>query len=473
MTTEELLSGESDRVEYKEMLPEESEKYIKTVVAFANSGGGYLIVGVQDKTLRVVGVPGEKLFDLQDKIADTIRNMCEPAMNFLISMKTVEGKTLLFVQVEAGSRPPYHIRSQGIMGGTYIRVAGTTRKAEEAEVMELSFQNRDRSYDMDPVLNVVITKQDIDDLCESMYRYGLSQCSEEEKRTFKKVTTAQLLSWGIISMRDGIYYPTRAFELLTGTNGPITKCAVFKGTVRQHFIDRKEYDGPLYLQLDEAYRFVQRNIRMGAKIEGLHREDVYEIPMTAVREAITNAVAHRSYANWNDMQVALYDDRLEITSPGLLVSDISVDTLASGGSFIRNRAIVRAFSYMKIMENWGTGVQRIRDVCIAAGLPRPEWKEVALSFQCIIWRKKKKTADKIANKTANKTADKTADKNKEALVLQLLRQEPCLTYEEIGEHLKLSNNQVRYIMARLKKNGRIQRQGSRKTGSWVVVEDAK
>lgn len=117
---------------------------------------------------------------------------------------------------------------------------------------------------------------------------------------------------------------------------------------------------------------------------------------------------------------------------------------------------------MKIMENWGTGVQRIRDVCIDAGLPKPEWKEVALSFQCIIKRKKNKAADKFA--------DKTADKNREALVLQLLRQEPHLTYEEIGEHLNLSGNQVRYIMSLLKRNGHIQREGSRKTGSWIVME---
>ena len=461
MDTKELLSGESDYVEYKERLLQESEKYMKTLIAFANSGGGYLVVGVEDKTLRLVGVPGEEIFDIQDAISDTIRNMCTPAMNVALSVKTVRGKALVVVQVEAGARPPYYIASKGMMEGTYIRVGGITRKADESEVMELSFQNRHRSYDMDPITNVVITEKDIEALCASMYEYGLAQCSNEERKTFKKVTGQQLLSWGVISMQHGVYHPTHAFELLTGSSGPSTKCAVFKGTTRQYFIDRKEYTGPLYLQLDEAYQFVQRNIRMKAKIETLHREDIYEIPMTAVREAITNAIAHRSYINWNDMQVAIFDDRLEITSPGLLVSDISLETLASGGSFIRNRAIVRALSYMKIMENWGTGVQRIHDACVDAGLPAPEWREVALSFQCIIWRQPD---------NAEKTAEKTAEKNREEAVLQLLQGQPQLTYEELGQQLQLSGNQVRYTMAQLRKGGRVRRVGSRKKGSWLIVE---
>ena len=127
-------------------------------------------------------------------------------------------------------------------------------------------------------------------------------------------------SWGILIERDGKDYPSNAFAILTGNGGlhVATQCGVFKGTTKAVFVDRREYTGPLWEQIDEAFQFVLRNIHLGATIVGIYRQDVYEIPPDAIRELIINAMVHRSYLDHGTIQVAVYDNRLEITSPGKL-----------------------------------------------------------------------------------------------------------------------------------------------------------
>ena len=124
-----LLSGESKNIEYKITLPDKSEKYMKTIVAFANTQGGKLIVGVDDKTHEIVGVANEILFQLMDGIANAISDSCMPQIIPDIEPQTIDGKTVIIVSVEAGKNRPYYLKSKGKENGTYIRVAGTSRQA--------------------------------------------------------------------------------------------------------------------------------------------------------------------------------------------------------------------------------------------------------------------------------------------------------------------------------------------------------
>ena len=124
---------------------------------------------------------------------------------------------------------------------------------------------------------------------------------------------------------------------------------------RQVFIDRREYTGPLWKQIDEAFQFVLRNIHLGATIVGIYRQDVYEIPPDAIRELIINAMVHRSYLDHGTIQVAVYDNRLEITSPGKLPMGQTMERMKEGYSKIRNEALAHAFAYMNLIEHWGSG----------------------------------------------------------------------------------------------------------------------
>ena len=197
-----------------------------------------------------------------------------------------------------------------------------------------------------------------------------------------------LVSWGVLEERDGKLLPTNAFALLTGNNALPTKvqCAVFKGNTRTIFVDRREFEGPVYEQLDEAYKYVLAKINLGARIEGLYREDVYELPEQAIRETLVNAIVHRSYLQPSHIQVIVFDDRVEITSPGGLPSGLTVERMKAGYSIVRNEALANVFLYMRLFEHFGSGIPRVIEMVKSYGLPEPEYIDMEAGIRVNFYR---------------------------------------------------------------------------------------
>ena len=234
-----------------------------------------------------------------------------------------------------------------------------------------------------------ITDEDIDALCKGMKGQAVKNAhTEEQKASIKDVGRQQLRSWGVLIERDGKDYPSNAFAILTGNGGlhVATQCGVFKGTTKAVFVDRREYTGPLWEQIDEAFQFVLRNIHLGATIVGIYRQDIYEIPPDAIRELIINAMVHRSYLDHGTIQVAVYDNRLEISSPGKLPMGQTMERMKEGYSKIRNEALAHAFAYMNLIEHWGSGIPRIIDKVKAAGLQEPEFIGGEVDLRINIYR---------------------------------------------------------------------------------------
>lgn len=389
MTIEEILAGESKNVEFKEKLPEKSIKYMKSVVAFANGTGGKIIFGIADKTREVIGFDKDEVFKIMDAIANAVSDSCEPAIIPDITLQTLEGKTVIVVEVEAGRQRPYYIKALGRDGGVYVRVAGTTRLADDYMIKELMFEGSNRHFDQTLCIGLSITDEDVDALCKAMKEQAIRNAhSEEQKASVKDVGRQQLRSWGILVERDGKDYPSNAYAILTGCGGLhiTTQCGVFKGETRAVFVDRREYTGPIWEQIEEAFQFVLRNIHLGANIVGLYRQDVYEIPPDAIRELIINAAVHRSYLDHSNIQVAIYDNRLEITSPGKLPMGQTLERMKEGYSQIRNEALACAFSYMNLIEHWGSGIPRIINKVKEAGLREPEFIGGEVDLRINIYR---------------------------------------------------------------------------------------
>jgi len=391
MTIKEILAGESKNVEFKVALPEKSIKYMKTVVAFANGQGGRIIFGVQDDTCKIVGIPNEIVFKTMDAITNAISDSCEPTIVPDISLQEIEGKTLIVVEIVPGMQRPYYIKSSGIQQGTFMRIGGTTRSIEPYMLRELILDGSGRSFDSIPLEDQSVSEEEIKQVCSNMTEYAKSRCkTEEERSSIRPLTKNQLQSWELLVERNGKILPTYGFNLLAGKPIPsaltCVQCAVFKGKTRAVFVDQKKYEGPIYQQIDDAYDFVLRMIRMGAKIEGIVRQDIYEFPLGTVREMICNAVCHRSYVQPSNVQVALYDDRLEVTSPGMLSRDMTIERMKEGYSKIRNRGIASAFSYMKIIEGWGSGIPRMLEECREYGLREPELIDAEGDFRINLYR---------------------------------------------------------------------------------------
>lgn len=251
-----------------------------------------------------------------------------------------------------------------------------------------------------------VTDSIVQKLCEDIKTAMLHSVStEEERKEVKDVTKEQLLNWKILKQKEDKLLATNAFALLTSDYFPFAKiqCALFKGTDRDIFIDKKEYTGPLYEQIENAYQFVLRHINLGAKIEGIVRKDYYELPVGAIREMIVNAVCHRNYMDSSCVQVAVYDDRVEVTSPAMLYGGLTLEEAMSGRSKIRNKAIAEIFSRMEIIEEWGTGIRRIMNRAKEYGLQEPEFLEIGDTFRVNLYRKADKKPIKKPDKIRKKT----------------------------------------------------------------------
>lgn len=140
---------------------------------------------------------------------------------------------------------------------------------------------------------------------------------------------------------------------------------------RGTFIDRKEYSGPVYGQIEEAYKFVLRNIRLSAEVVGLIRHDYYKFPLRVIREMIINSVCHRNYLENGCIQVALYEDRLEVTSPGGFYLGLTLEEALNSTSRQRNKVLTEVFSEMKLVEDWGSGLSLIINGAKKCGLKTP------------------------------------------------------------------------------------------------------
>ena len=390
MLRDEIIKGESETLEFKEFVPKNSKNYMRTVIAFANCRGGRIIFGVNDRR-EIVGIAEDDVFGQMDAIANAISDSCEPGIVPHIYLETIEQKTVIVVDVSMSRQCPYYLKADGMLNGVYIRVGATTRVAALETVQELILEAKGKGYDEVKASDEPVTEKEINALCEAMTAYAKEQCrNEQERHELKVLTKNQLLSWKLLIEKDGQILPTHGFNLLAGRNCfdlmSQVQCAVFKGTTRGKFIDRKTYDGPIYRQIDEAYAFVLRNIRLGAKVIGLFRHDVCELPEKTLRELIINAVCHRSYVRQRCVQVAIYDDRLEVTSPGMLARDVSIAKLKEGYSSLRNRGLAAAFIYMKLVEGWGSGIPNMLKECKEYGLKEPELNNADNDFRVNIYR---------------------------------------------------------------------------------------
>ena len=272
--------------------------------------------------------------------------------------------------------------------------------------------------------------------------------------------------------KDGKFYPTNAYAILTGNEAfPMhIQCGVFKGNNRAIFVDKRELSGPIYEQIEEAYQFVLRNIHLGAKLEGVYRQDVYEIPPESIRELIINAVIHRSYLDRNNIQIAIYDNRLEVTSPGKLAMGQTMDRMKEGYSKIRNEALANAFSYMNLIEHWGSGIPRIINTVLEAGLREPEFIGGDIDLRINIYR------GQISNFDPNDPKDGPNDPkddpnefdNIENLVLSILKDNPSISRREISIQLNVSDSTIKRTLSRLKKTNLIKREGSTRNGKWII-----
>jgi ATP-dependent DNA helicase RecG len=272
------------------------------------------------------------------------------------------------------------------------------------------------------------------------------------------LTKEKLKSLKLIDEKNNTLYPTKGLLILLGVNENCRiKCARFKGVDMSVFIDKKEYSGNLFSQLKNAEIFIKNHINVGPQITQLKNKEVPEIPYVAIREALVNAVVHRDYSNLGrDVKIGIYDDIVNIVSPGGFPSTLTQDDVLNGRSEIRNRVIARVFKELGYIEQWGSGVQRMISSCQEYGLEVPTIMEKGDSVEVNIFRNQNSAGEAPKNVGKNKESagevpEKIGKEEQKKLVLKFLETNEKIIRKDVEKILSVGVRRARFILAEMVK----------------------
>lgn len=358
-----VRTPEGKTLEFKRDLSSPT-KPLRTIVAFANSAGGRLVIGVDDDG-TVVGVT-DPLAE-EERITSLIADRISPQLVPAIDLVTVGEVTILVADVPLSTRRPHFMTDLGPEQGVYVRLGSTTRQADPALVAELERNARGVAFEDLPE-----PRASLDDL-------DLKALSELRGRS---TDVDDLIALGLAVKQGGEIVPTYA-GLLAACPDPTrflpsawVQCGRLRGAGGTDIFDQTEIHGPMPLAVDRVMEFLLKHAYKSAVFGEVRRRDAYSIPVEAIREVVVNALVHASYAErGTPIRVGFYDDRIQVDSPGLLLPGMTVESMRRA-SRLRNPSLARIFREAGIMEQWGTGVQRVYDQIAAAGLPEPRVEEV-------------------------------------------------------------------------------------------------
>ena len=348
---------------------------LKTLVAFANTAGGRLIVGVADDH-QVLGVSHP--LDEEERLCSLIADGIAPRLVPNVEMITVDGKTLLMVDVFVSGSRPHWLKAEGPEHGVYVRLGSSSRQADQALIDELRRTAEGVVFDELPMPELDL--EDLDLVSAKGLFGGISALDDQALRTLKLVTKYQ-----------GRLVPTKGAVLLFGKertqhfSDAWVQCGRFVGTDKAAIFDHIDIHEPLPQAVESIMLFLKKHAMRGADFTEARRKDVWSIPLTLLREAVINALVHSDYSQRGaPIRIAFFDDRIEIENPGILLPGMTMEEMRLGVSKIRNHVIARVFRELNLIEQWGSGVRRIYSEALALGLPEPQFLEVGMRLRVVV-----------------------------------------------------------------------------------------
>ncbi|WP_314622538.1 ATP-binding protein [uncultured Selenomonas sp.] len=354
------------RGDFVEQIVAESGSFLNTAVAFANGRGGRIIFygeGGRGFSTELEIIP------YIDEVTRQIFESCEPRIFPRVGVELQDGRQVVVVEIFPGMEKPYFLKEAGMMDGTYVRVGGATRLAEPYQVQELLLSGTNSSADQ-LAAQTLVDEVEIEEFCRMMYSEAKKRRTDGEDVV--RLQKEELLSWKLLREEEGECRATHGWHLLAGTADELfpegfVQCAEYLGSTRLDFVGGEEFFGSLMEQVDGAASYVQERLASrGVKARGLS-----DLPQDLVHRLIARAVCQRNYAAPGRISLVLYEDRLEITVPGLLEEDMTIWKLKTGFAKIRNRAIAAAFCYMGMMSGFQSILPELYRAAKQAHLPEP------------------------------------------------------------------------------------------------------
>lgn len=329
------MNNENERIEYKR---EFIDDIAKEVIAFANTDGGEIYVGVNDDGTPA---PLENTDDTYTRITNSVRDSVAPDVTMFTKYSLNNG--VIKVNVSEGSSKPYYLKSKGLKpSGVYIRQGASSVQASPEQIRRMiKLSDRD-SYEEMRSLEQELT---FNTAAETFKKHNIPFSEDKYK------------ALGIVSINDELF--TNLGLIISDQCRHTIKAAVFADEENINFVDHREFGGSVFSQIENAFEYIMLNNKNRSVFSGIDRIDIPDYPEAAIREALLNAVVHRDYGFSGSIIININSKCIDIVSIGGLVSGLSEEDIMNGISQPRNRNLAEMFHRLKYIESYGTGIRKI------------------------------------------------------------------------------------------------------------------
>ena len=338
---------------------------MKTLVAFANTAGGRLVIGVGEER-QIVGLKAP--LDEEERLRSLIADGISPHLIPNIELITINDTTVLIVEVFVSALRPHYLKAEGHEQGVYVRIGTSNHQADTSLIAEIGRSADGISFDEMPMAE--LSKDDLDLVAVQKFFASDWKLDEKALVTIKLLTSYQRR-----------LVPTKGAILLFGKERALhfsdawIECGRFTGTDKAVIFDHIDIHEHLPLAVESIMRFFNKHERAGASL-----------PITILREAVINALMHADYSQRGaPIRIAFFDDRIEIENPGTLLAGMTIEGMKQGSSRIRNHVIARVFRELNLIEGWGSGIGSILNKAEAVGLPEPKISEIGIRIRATVY----------------------------------------------------------------------------------------
>ena len=439
-----MLLFENQNIEFKqEYVPD----IRKEVMGFANAEGGTVYVGIR-KDGKVLGVedPDGVMLQIVNSLKDALAPDIMPFVR--VNSVEIEGKQVVEINVTTGTNRPYYLREKGLKpSGVYVRKGSSTQPMTEEGIREMILQNSGRSFELCRSMNQELTFHTLQ--------------AEMQKRLIE-LGTSQMRTLKLIG-EDGLY--TNLALLLSDQCETTKKVALFQGTDKVVFRDRKEFTGSILKQLEEVYQFINLLNKTKATFSGLDRTDMRDYPEEAVRESLLNSIVHRDYSFSGSNLVNIYENRMEFVSLGGLVSGLELKSIFLGVSQSRNPNLAAVFYRMRLIESYGTGIGKIERAYKTYQF-QPEFETAKGVFRVTLPNRNEKQE---REERAKDHVDTMVSLNEQkSLIVQYAKENGSVTRKEVEDLIGAGTTKAFRLLKELCEAGKLEQKGKGKLSTYVI-----
>lgn len=449
-----MLFRESETVELKEIVVDEIKKEI---IAFANSNGGRLYIGVRDDG-EVVGIDDPDKVSLQ--ISNMVRDAIKPDVTMFLHYETIEeaGKKIVVVDIQRGTDRPYYLAKKGMRPeGVYVRQGYSSVPATDTAIRRMIKETDGDRFEVMRSLNQELTFEAV----KKEFELRKVEFGPQQMRTLKLIDQDNLYSNLALLLSDQCVHTI--------------KVAVFQGKDQMIFKDRREFSGSLMKQMNGVYDFIDFRNQTRATIEKLQRIDVRDYPEIAVRESLLNLLVHRDYSFSASAFIRIYEDRIEFVSVGGLMPGIELEDIMEGISVCRNQDLANVFYRLHLIEAYGTGMEKIMKA-YEGMKEKPEIQTTKNAFKIILPNINAKYTLENTSVWTTKTDTNSIMETEASLseaeekILEYVREHGVITKNDVISLLEVSASTASRTLRKMVKNSLLKQNGKARSTNYTIVK---